>query len=137
VGEVCGGGDQNRILPGLNTVAVRTGSATSSPAKMREIHCNQELLPRSLAAAGIRAEEVEVVINAHLHFDHCDWNPTLHHKKMPQPTQRNRSRYRDSSLLSNSQTARFLLRGLSPCSSNTDRSVQLHRCRSTMFTALV
>ena len=56
--------DQNRILLGLNTVVVRTGKQTvlietgignKQPAKMREIHYNQELLPQSLAAAGIRA----------------------------------------------------------------------------------
>ena len=79
--------DQNRILLGLNTVVVRTGRQTvvietgignKQPAKMREIHCNQELLPQSLAAAGVRPEEVNVVINTHLHFDHCGWNTTLH-----------------------------------------------------------
>jgi glyoxylase-like metal-dependent hydrolase (beta-lactamase superfamily II) len=79
--------DQNRILLGLNTVVVRTGRQTvvietgignKQPAKMREIQCNQELLPASLAAAGVRPEEVDVVINSHLHFDHCGWNTTLH-----------------------------------------------------------
>ena len=79
--------DQNRILLGLNTAVVRTGKHTvvietgignkQSP-KMREINCNQELLPASLAAAGVRAEEVDIVINTHLHFDHCGWNTTLH-----------------------------------------------------------
>jgi glyoxylase-like metal-dependent hydrolase (beta-lactamase superfamily II) len=76
----------NRILLGLNTVVVRTGKQTvvietgvgnKQSAKLREIHCNQELLPRSLAAAGVRVEEVDVVINTHLHFDHCGWNTTL------------------------------------------------------------
>lgn len=78
--------DQNRILLGLNTVVVRTGKQTvvietgvgnKQSAKMREIQCNQELLPESLAAAGVRQEEVDVVINTHLHFDHCGWNTTL------------------------------------------------------------
>ncbi len=78
--------EQNRILLGLNTVVVRTSKQTvlietgignKQPAKMRDIHCNQELLPRSLAAAAIRPEEVDVVINSHLHFDHCGWNTTL------------------------------------------------------------
>ncbi len=78
--------EQNRIRLGLNTVVVRTGRETivietgignKQPAKMREIQCNQELLPRSLAAAGVRPEEVDVVINTHLHFDHCGWNTTL------------------------------------------------------------
>ncbi len=87
--------DQNRILLGLNTVVVRTGKQTvvietgignKQPAKMREIHCNQELLPESLAAAGVRLEEVDVVINTHLHFDHCGWNTTLHADGSVTPT---------------------------------------------------
>src|SRR5580698_91574 len=65
----------NRILLGLNTVVVRTGKQTvvietgvgnKQSSKMREIHCNQELLPRSLAEAGVRVEDVDVVINTHL-----------------------------------------------------------------------
>jgi glyoxylase-like metal-dependent hydrolase (beta-lactamase superfamily II) len=79
--------DQNRILLGLNTVVVRTGAATvlietgignKQSQKMREIHQNHELLPASLAAAGIGPQEVTHVINTHLHFDHCGWNTTLH-----------------------------------------------------------
>lgn len=77
----------NQILLGLNTVVVRTGSHTvvietgignKQSEKMREIHQNQELLPASLAAAGVKPEEVDIVINSHLHFDHCGWNTTLH-----------------------------------------------------------
>src|SRR5579862_8233940 len=68
--------DQNRILLGLNTTVVRTGKHTvvieagignKQSEKMREIQRNQELLPASLAAAGVRVEEVDVVINSHLH----------------------------------------------------------------------
>ncbi len=78
---------ENRILLGLNTAVVRTGKHTviietgignkQSP-KMRSIQGNQELLPASLAAAGVRPEEVDIVVNTHLHFDHCGWNTTLH-----------------------------------------------------------
>src|ERR1700677_601114 len=87
--------EQNRIVLGLNTVVVRTGKQTvlietgignKQTAKMREIQCNQELLPRSLAIAGIRPEEVDVVINTHLHFDHCGWNTTLHANGSVTPT---------------------------------------------------
>jgi glyoxylase-like metal-dependent hydrolase (beta-lactamase superfamily II) len=87
--------DQNRILLGLNTVVVRTGSQTvvietgignKQNEKMREIHQNQELLPRSLAAAGVHLDEVDVVINTHLHFDHCGWNTTLHPDGSVTPT---------------------------------------------------
>ena len=87
--------DLNRILLGLNTVVVRTGKQTvvietgignKQSAKMREINCNQELLPHSLAAASVRPEEVDVVINTHLHFDHCGWNTTLHADGSVTPT---------------------------------------------------
>jgi glyoxylase-like metal-dependent hydrolase (beta-lactamase superfamily II) len=87
--------EENRILLGLNTVVVRTGKQTvlietgignKQSAKLREIYGNQELLPTSLAAAGIRVEEVDVVINTHLHFDHCGWNTTLHPDGSVTPT---------------------------------------------------
>lgn len=87
--------EQNRITLGLNTVVVRTGRQTvlietgignKQSAKMREIHGNQELLPQSLAAAGVRTEEVDFVINTHLHFDHCGWNTTLHPDGSVTPT---------------------------------------------------
>ena len=87
--------EQNRILMGLNTVVVRTGKQTvvietgignkESP-KMREILGNKELLPSSLAAAGVRPEEVDIVVNTHLHFDHCGWNTTLHADGSVTPT---------------------------------------------------
>jgi len=87
--------DLNRILLGLNTTIVRTGKHTvlietgignKQTAKMREIHRNQELLPASLAAAGIQPEEIDIVINTHLHFDHCGWNTTLHADGYVTPT---------------------------------------------------
>jgi glyoxylase-like metal-dependent hydrolase (beta-lactamase superfamily II) len=87
--------EQNRILLGLNTVVVRTGKHTvlietgignKQPAKLRQIHENQELLPASLAAAGIAVEEVDFVINTHLHFDHCGWNTTLQSDGSVTPT---------------------------------------------------
>jgi glyoxylase-like metal-dependent hydrolase (beta-lactamase superfamily II) len=87
--------DLNRILLGLNTVVVRTGSAVvlietgignKQPTKLKEIHQNQELLPSSLAAAGVNPEEVTHVINTHLHFDHCGWNTTLHPDGTVTPT---------------------------------------------------
>jgi glyoxylase-like metal-dependent hydrolase (beta-lactamase superfamily II) len=87
--------EENRILLGLNTVVVRTGRQTvvietgignKQSARMREIHGNQELLPTSLAAAGVRVEEVDVVINTHLHFDHCGWNTTLEADGSVRPT---------------------------------------------------
>jgi glyoxylase-like metal-dependent hydrolase (beta-lactamase superfamily II) len=86
---------ENRIRLGLNSVVVRTGKQTvvietgignKQSAKMREIHQNQALLMESYAAAGVRLDEVDVVINTHLHFDHCGWNTTLHADGKVTPT---------------------------------------------------
>jgi glyoxylase-like metal-dependent hydrolase (beta-lactamase superfamily II) len=77
--------EQNRILLGLNTVVVRTGKHTivietgignKLSGKLRAIYGAQEKLPLAFAAAGIKPEEVDIVINSHLHFDHCGWNTT-------------------------------------------------------------
>jgi glyoxylase-like metal-dependent hydrolase (beta-lactamase superfamily II) len=76
----------NRILLGLNTVVVRTekhtvvietGVGNKLPEKLREIFGAKQQLPAAFAAAGISLEEVDIVINTHLHFDHCGWNTTL------------------------------------------------------------
>jgi glyoxylase-like metal-dependent hydrolase (beta-lactamase superfamily II) len=76
----------NQILLGTNTVVVRTGKHTvvietgignKLPEKLRTIFDARQLLPESFHAAGIRPEEVDIVINTHLHFDHCGWNTTL------------------------------------------------------------
>jgi glyoxylase-like metal-dependent hydrolase (beta-lactamase superfamily II) len=77
---------QNRILLGTNTLVIRdgrhtvvveTGIGNKFDSKMRAIYGAQQLLPASFAVAGIRPDEVDVVINSHLHFDHCGWNTTL------------------------------------------------------------
>ena len=77
--------EQNRILLGTNTVVVRTGRQTvmietgignKLPEKLRAIYDAKALLPQSFREAGIRLEDVDVVINSHLHFDHCGWNTT-------------------------------------------------------------
>jgi glyoxylase-like metal-dependent hydrolase (beta-lactamase superfamily II) len=76
----------NRILLGTNTVVVRTGKHTvvietgignKLPEKLRSIYGAKQQLPAAFAAAGIALDEVDIVINTHLHFDHCGWNTTL------------------------------------------------------------
>jgi glyoxylase-like metal-dependent hydrolase (beta-lactamase superfamily II) len=75
--------ERNQILLGTNTVVVRTGKHTvvietgignKLSEKQRSIFDNRQLLMESFRAAGIGTEEVDVVINTHLHFDHCGWN---------------------------------------------------------------
>jgi len=77
--------DDNRILLGLNTVIVRTGRHTIAietgignklPPKLRDIYAAKEQLPLAFATAQIRPEEIDIVINSHLHFDHSGWNTT-------------------------------------------------------------
>jgi glyoxylase-like metal-dependent hydrolase (beta-lactamase superfamily II) len=77
--------EQNRALVGANTLVVRNGKNTvvietgvgnKLNDKMRAFYGAKELLPRAFDAAGIRLEEVDTVINSHLHFDHCGWNTT-------------------------------------------------------------
>ena len=86
---------ENRIRLGLNSAVVRTGKHTvvietgvgnKQTPKMREIFGNQELLLRSYAAAGVDPDEVDIVVNTHLHFDHCGWNTTLHPNGTVTPT---------------------------------------------------
>jgi glyoxylase-like metal-dependent hydrolase (beta-lactamase superfamily II) len=76
----------NRVMLGLNCVIVRisgktvlieTGFGNKIAPKLKEIYATQERLPASLAAAGITPDQVDIVINTHLHWDHCGWNSVL------------------------------------------------------------
>src|SRR5690242_16953531 len=78
--------EQNRVTTGLNSVLVRTGKqnvlietgiGNKLSEKMRQIYQPQARLLDSMAAAGVRPEEINVVINSHLHFDHCGWNTVI------------------------------------------------------------
>jgi len=75
--------NDNRILLGLNTVVVRTGSATvlietgignKLPDRLVQIYKQPAKLLDNLHAAGVAPEDIDIVINTHLHFDHCGWN---------------------------------------------------------------
>lgn len=87
--------EKNRILLGTNTVVVRdgrntvvieTGIGNKLAQKQREIFQSKGMLPASFKAAGIGLDEVDVVINSHLHFDHCGWNTTLREDSSVIPT---------------------------------------------------
>ena len=77
--------ERNQILLGTNTVVIRTGKHTvvietgignKLTERQRGIFDARQLLPQSFAAAQIKPEQVDIVINTHLHFDHCGWNTT-------------------------------------------------------------
>jgi len=79
--------DEKNLVPsGLNSVVVRTGEKTilietgignKLPEKMRKIYGQPAKLLENLAAAGFAPEDIDIVINSHLHFDHCGWNTVL------------------------------------------------------------
>ena len=75
--------EMNRIAVSCNSVLVRTGSQTvlietgignKLAEKTKSFFLPQEKLLESLHSAGVAPEDIDVVINSHLHFDHCGWN---------------------------------------------------------------
>jgi glyoxylase-like metal-dependent hydrolase (beta-lactamase superfamily II) len=76
--------DEKNLVPsGLNSVLVRTGDKTvlietgignKLPARMVKIYGQPAKLLDNLKAAGVSPEDVDIVVNTHLHFDHCGWN---------------------------------------------------------------
>jgi glyoxylase-like metal-dependent hydrolase (beta-lactamase superfamily II) len=86
--------ERNRIALGTNSLLVRTGEhsvlidtgiGSKLPDKRRAIYDNQQLLMNSFAEAGVSPDEIDIVINTHLHFDHCGWN-TFYKDGKPVPT---------------------------------------------------
>jgi glyoxylase-like metal-dependent hydrolase (beta-lactamase superfamily II) len=80
--------DRNRILLGMNILLIRaggkrilveTGGGDKWNAKQNAIYLFEASgrLPERLAALGVNPEEIDIVINTHLHFDHCGWNTRL------------------------------------------------------------
>ncbi len=58
------------------TIVVETGNGTKWDAKQRAIYAVQEGDPliAALGKAGVQRDEVDIVINTHLHFDHAGGN---------------------------------------------------------------
>ena len=79
--------DANNLVPlGLNSVVVRTGSQTvlietgagnKLSEKMVKIYGQPAQLLEKLGEAGVAPEDIDIVINTHLHFDHCGWNTRI------------------------------------------------------------
>jgi glyoxylase-like metal-dependent hydrolase (beta-lactamase superfamily II) len=66
------------IRDGTHTVLVETGIGPKLSEKARRIYDHEPQLLRSLAEAQVAPDEVDIVINTHLHFDHCGWNTHFH-----------------------------------------------------------
>lgn len=77
--------ERNRIRIAMNCLLIRssgkqivveTGAGDKWDNRMRDIYGleGETRLPELLAAHGTSVTDVDLVINTHLHFDHCGWN---------------------------------------------------------------
>ncbi len=62
------------IRTGKQTVLVETGMGNKLSDRMIKFYGQPAQLLTNLATAGIAPEDIDIVINTHLHFDHCGWN---------------------------------------------------------------
>lgn len=77
--------ERNYVTSGLNSLLIRTGKQTllvetgignKLSERMIKFYGQPAKLIENLGASGIAPEDVDIVINTHLHFDHCGWNTT-------------------------------------------------------------
>ena len=131
--------ERNRIRLAMNCLLIRsegkwvlveTGAGDKWDAKRRDIFAFEggSRLLDQLASRGLSPSQINVVINTHLHFDHCGWNtrivdgravPTfpnaqyvlqkgeLEHAK--RPTERDRASYLGENFLPVEAAGQFLL----------------------------
>jgi glyoxylase-like metal-dependent hydrolase (beta-lactamase superfamily II) len=75
--------ERNYVLAGLNSLLIRTGKknvlietgmGNKLSERMIRFYGQPAELLRNLNAAGVAPEDIDIVINTHLHFDHCGWN---------------------------------------------------------------
>jgi glyoxylase-like metal-dependent hydrolase (beta-lactamase superfamily II) len=75
--------EKNYVQAGLNSLLIRTGKqnvlvetgmGNKLSERMVKFYGQPAELLANLAAEGVYPDEIDVVINTHLHFDHCGWN---------------------------------------------------------------
>ena len=64
------------IRAGRLNILVETGIGDKYDARFKDIYDvrHPPTLVASLESVGIQPEDVDIVVNTHLHFDHCGWN---------------------------------------------------------------
>jgi glyoxylase-like metal-dependent hydrolase (beta-lactamase superfamily II) len=96
--------ERNYVKAGLNSLLIRTGKkrvlvetgmGNKLSERMIKFYGQPARLLDNLAEGGVSPEDVDIVINTHLHFDHCGWNtvrdksgkirPTFPHAKYYAP----------------------------------------------------
>jgi glyoxylase-like metal-dependent hydrolase (beta-lactamase superfamily II) len=80
--------EKNCVITGLNSLLIRmdnprtgrrsvlveTGMGNKLSERMIKFYGQPAQLLSNLAAAGVAPDDIDIVINTHLHFDHCGWN---------------------------------------------------------------
>src|SRR5579862_4762532 len=75
--------EKNYVRAGLNSLLIRTGKhnvlvetgmGNKLSERMVKFYGQPAQLLKNLAAGGVAPGEIDIVINSHLHFDHCGWN---------------------------------------------------------------
>jgi glyoxylase-like metal-dependent hydrolase (beta-lactamase superfamily II) len=75
--------ERNYVTTGLNSLLIRTGKQTvlvetgmgnKLSERMVKFYGQPAKLLDNLAAGGVAPDDIDIVINSHLHFDHCGWN---------------------------------------------------------------
>jgi glyoxylase-like metal-dependent hydrolase (beta-lactamase superfamily II) len=75
--------ERNYVQAGLNSLLIRTGKQTvlvetgmgnKLSERMIKFYGQPAKLLTNLSAAGVAPNDIDIVINTHLHFDHCGWN---------------------------------------------------------------
>src|SRR6202451_1489217 len=62
---------------GKQNVLVETGMGNKLSERMVKFYGQPAKLLANLAEAGVAPEDIDIVLNTHLHFDHCGWNTVL------------------------------------------------------------
>src|SRR5258708_36548845 len=75
--------EKNYVQAGLNSLLIRTGKQTvlvetgmgnKLSERMVQFYGQPAQLLANLAGGGVMPDDIDIVINTHLHFDHCGWN---------------------------------------------------------------
>jgi glyoxylase-like metal-dependent hydrolase (beta-lactamase superfamily II) len=75
--------ERNFVTAGLNSLLIRTGTqnilvetgiGNKLSEKMIKIYGQPAKLLDNLSAGGVAPDDIDIVINTHLHFDHSGWN---------------------------------------------------------------
>jgi len=95
--KLCEPDELNRVVLAMNSLLIRsdkklilieTGIGRKLGEKQRRIYgfSDRTSLLKSLSSVDVAPEDIDVVINTHLHLDHCGWNTMLDESGSVTPT---------------------------------------------------